>query len=112
MLLALREQISSSMGKKRYSHTLGVEREAEKLAQLYCPEKINLLRATALLHDLTKEYTSEEHLRVMGDHGIDTEYYALQSHKIYHSLTASLIIPEQYPDFADGELIQAISVHL
>ena len=111
MLLSLREQISDSMGGKRYSHTLGVEREAEKLARLYCSEKINLLRATALLHDLTKEYTSEEHFRVMRYHGIDTGYYALLSHKIYHSLTASLIIPEQYPEFADDELIRAISVH-
>ena len=111
MLDSLREQISRSMGEKRYSHTLGVEREAGKLAELYCPEKKNLLRAAALLHDVTKEYSAEEHFAVMRAHNIDTDYYSRQSKKIYHSLTASLIIPEQYPDFAIDEIIRAVRVH-
>lgn len=111
MLDSLREQISRSMGEKRYSHTLGVEREAGKLAELYCPEKKNLLRAAALLHDVTKEYSAQEHFAVMRVHNIDTEYFSVQSKKIYHSLTASLIIPEQYPDFAIDEIIRAVRVH-
>lgn len=110
-LASLRVDISLVMGEKRYSHTLGVEREAMKLAQLYCPEKKNILRAAALLHDVTKEYSPEQHLAMMREHGIDTEYYSRQSKKIYHSLTASLIISERYADFALDEIIRAVRVH-
>ena len=50
-------------------------------------------------------------LGIMEEHGIDTEYYKKQNHKVYHSLTAALIIPQEYEDFADSDLIRAVSVH-
>ncbi len=111
MLDSLREHVSVSMGEKRFSHTLGVEREICRLARIYCPEKINMLRAAALLHDITKEYPIDKHLAVMGEYGIDTDAYVSQSHKIYHSLTASLIIAREYPEFASDELVRAVRVH-
>ena len=70
-----------------------------------------MLRAAALLHDITKEMSCDEHLSLMQSHGIDIDLYRDQSYKIYHSLTASLIIPEEYCDFADDELIRAVGVH-
>ena len=107
----LRDDISRLLTEKRYLHTLGVEREAIRLAELYCPHKKNLLRAAALLHDITKEYSADMHLSIMREHGIDTDYYLRQSKKIYHSLTASLIIGQKYPDFADDEIVHAVRVH-
>ena len=56
---ALRGELSSLMSPKRYAHTLGVERMAVRLGQLFCPEKIPQLRAAALLHDITKEESLE-----------------------------------------------------
>lgn len=111
MLSKLRVDIKEHMAEKRYLHTLGVEREIEKLAAIYCPEKTNMLRAAALLHDLTKEYTPTMHLEIMRSHGVDVSYYEWQSKKIYHSLTASLIIGELFPDYASEELVHAVSVH-
>ena len=43
------------MSEKRFSHTLGVERCAERLGRLVLSERINELRAAALLHDISKE---------------------------------------------------------
>ncbi|MEE1357601.1 MAG: HD domain-containing protein [Clostridia bacterium] len=111
MLDALRERVGCIMSGKRFSHTLGVEREIEKLAVLYAPEKSMMLRAAALLHDITKEYTNDRHLALISEYGLDVEYYKAQSPKLYHSATAALIIPDSYPEYADSELIHAVSVH-
>ncbi len=111
MLDALRRRVRSVMSEKRFSHTLGVEREIERLSRIYIPDKVMMMRAAALLHDITKQYTREQHLAIMNTHGIDTDCYSWQSEKIYHSLTASLVIPTEYPEYADAELIHAVSVH-
>ncbi len=111
MLDKLREGICSEMSGKRYSHTLGVEREAARLAEIYCPEKRMLLQAAALLHDITKEYTPKQHLDIMKEYGVDVSTYKNESSKTYHSLTASLLISDLYPEFADAELIHAVCVH-
>ena len=54
-LAELREAISKVLSPKRYDHTLEVEKMTEKLCKIYCPDKILMLRAAALLHDITKE---------------------------------------------------------
>ena len=111
MLDGLRERVKNALGEKRFSHTLGVEREIERLARIYCPDKAVMLRAAALLHDITKEYSAERQLEIMESFGVDTAEYKKQSRKIYHSLTASLIIPEEYPEFATPELVHSVCVH-
>lgn len=111
MLDALREDVRAKMSEKRFLHTLGVEREISRLADIYGAENKTLMRCAALLHDITKEYTPDRHLNIMESCGLDTEYYRTQNHKVYHSVTASLIIPREYEDYADGELIHAVSVH-
>ena len=108
---ALRADIRSRMSEKRYNHTLGVEREISRLAQLYCPKNILEMRASALLHDITKEYSSEEHLSIIADNGLDIGYYSQQSNKTYHSLTASLIIPCIYSEFVSDDVLHAVKVH-
>jgi len=55
MLDVLREKAVEGMSDKRRIHTLAVEQMALRLGAIYAPEKINILRAAALLHDVTKE---------------------------------------------------------
>ena len=107
----LRSAVASQMGEKRFFHTLGVEREIDALSDIYCKEKKNILRAAALLHDITKERDAEYHLGVMAEHGLCIEYYKAQNYKTYHSVTAALLIPELYPEFADEEIIEAVRLH-
>ena len=49
--------IGEKMSGFRLEHTLGVERMAVRLGELMAPEHVDLLRAAALLHDVTKELT-------------------------------------------------------
>ena len=61
MLAELRERVKPYLTDKRYLHTLAVEEEAAALGSVYLPSDISRLRAAALLHDITKKLTAEEH---------------------------------------------------
>ena len=54
MVASLREAVRPYLKEKRYAHTLSVEAEAGALAKLFLPEEENRLRASSLLHDITK----------------------------------------------------------
>ena len=97
---ALRERVGAILSDFRMNHTLGVERMAAKLSLLYCPEKELMLRAAALLHDVTKEYSFENQLAVFQKYGVRPTEEQLSVPPTIHALTAALIIPDRYPDFA------------
>ena len=70
---SLREQIPSVLSPKRAAHVMGVERMAVRLGELFTPgeDDIRLLRGAALLHDVTKELSADEHAAIMRAHGAD-----------------------------------------
>ena len=69
----IRTRVGVSMSEKRYRHTLAVEEMASRLADLYCPEKKNKIRAAALLHDITKELGVGQQLDICREYGIELE---------------------------------------
>ena len=111
MLDELREKIRGGMSEKRFRHTAEVEIMAARLGALYAPEKIPMLRAAALLHDLTKERSREEQILLAARAGLTVTACDLHAPKTFHARTAAELIPEQYPEFADGELISCVRWH-
>jgi len=111
MLDALRKAISARMSERRLAHTLGVEEMAARIAAVYCPEKTNMLRAAALLHDITKELTADEQKKIVSEYGLVMSRDMENAPSTQHAFTASLIIPEQFPDFADVEIVSAVKYH-
>ena len=107
----LREEIKGKMSEFRYGHTLGVERMAARLSRLYCPEKESLLRAAALLHDITKERSLDEQIKIFDKSGITPTEEQMAVLPTLHAVTAPLVIPEKYPEFAADELLDAIRYH-
>ena len=110
-LTALREKVSEGMSPKRFFHTAEVEKMAKRLGALYCPEQIPMLRAAALLHDVTKEYSSEKHLEILSDFGINVSKQDILTPKTLHARTAALLIPTAYSEFADPALVLAVRYH-
>ena len=51
----LAELVKPYLTEKRYEHTLSVKREAERLGEIFLPDEVNRLAASALLHDITKK---------------------------------------------------------
>jgi nicotinate-nucleotide adenylyltransferase len=107
----LRASVMASMSDFRFNHTAEVEKMAVRLGELYAPEKLNELRAAALLHDITKELSTAEQIELCNKRGIALSSCELQSPKTLHPITASAIIPERYPEFADEEIISAVRWH-
>lgn len=107
----LRLSVGEKLSLFRYEHTLGVERMARRLALILAPEKLNILRAAALLHDVTKEKTFEEHMDICRRFEYELRDDEKRSPAILHAITASLIIPDEYPELADKEIISAVRWH-
>ena len=108
---ALREDIKGRMSPKRYKHTVEVEKMVEQLALLYCPEKTMMLRAAALLHDITKELSATQQLELCLRCGIELEEDAYFAPKTLHARTAAALIPTLYPELADDELVRCVRWH-
>ena len=111
MLDGLRREISDRMSEKRLRHTLEVEKMAVRLGELYAPEKIPTLRAAALLHDVTKEYSTDRQLMICAQHALTVSRSDLYAPKTFHARTAAELIPELYPDFADEEICSCVRWH-
>ena len=110
----LRERVVARLSEKRMKHVLAVENMAFRLGLLFFfndEEKLNLLRAAALLHDVTKELTDDEQLAILEHSSVKPLPEDLASMPTIHALTAALIIPEDFPEFADPRLIDAVRYH-
>ena len=108
---ALRERVRGSMSDYRFIHTAEVEKMAARIGELYAPDKLDILRAAALLHDVTKELKPDEQIEMLRVAGEDVEALELASHKTFHARTAVYAILRDYPEFADGELLAAVRYH-
>ena len=111
MLDALRRQVSEGMSLRRFVHTAEVEKMAAYLGSIYAPDKIPLLRAAALLHDVTKEYPQETQIELCREYGVELEADAYFAPKTLHARTAAAIIPKKFSDFADAEIISCVRYH-
>ena len=110
----LRARVGERLSEKRMKHVLAVEDMAFRLGLLFFfkdEEALNLLRTAALLHDVTKELTDEEQLAILEAHSVTPLPEDLASMPTIHSLTAAVIIPEEFPEFADPRLIDAVRYH-
>ena len=84
---------------------------AARLGEIYAPEQISMLRAAALLHDITKERTTEEHIVICENAGEVVSIGDRKAPKMFHSRTAALVIPSKYPEFDTPEIISAVRYH-
>ena len=108
---ALRERVRSTMSEWRFTHTAEVERMAARLAELYAPEKVDVLRAAALLHDITKEKSTAEQLDILESHSVVVSEIDRYSPKTLHARTAVEVIKDEYSEFATPELLSAVERH-
>jgi nicotinate-nucleotide adenylyltransferase len=107
----LREEIQGEMGARRLSHTLAVEEEAKEIAKWYLPQNIAEISASALLHDVTKECSTEEQIALCRRYGLPVNEEELASPKILHAKTAAAVIADRYPAYAREEILDAVAKH-
>jgi nicotinate-nucleotide adenylyltransferase len=108
---ALRERVRGSMSDFRFVHTAEVERMAARIGKLYAPEKLDILRAAALLHDVTKEIDADGQIELLERAGERAGELERLSYKTLHARTAVYAVKRDYPEFADEELLLAVRYH-
>ena len=107
----LRERVKPYLTEARYQHTLSVEKEAAKLGELYLPEKTEKLRASALLHDITKRLNTEKQLQILEKCGIMADENMILSPSVFHAMTGAIIAAEDFAVFTDEEILSGIRWH-
>ena len=109
-LEALRLEIEKRISPKRFSHTLGVERAALRIGEYCLDSDLCELSAAALLHDVTKEYKTEEHIALMKKAGSFSDEDFMSS-PVYHSFTAPIIIERDFKLFSTAAIRSAVFNH-
>ena len=107
----LRLSVKDRLSIFRWSHTEGVERMAARISKILAPDKEYELRASALLHDITKEKKIDEQIDICARYGYNLREDEMGSPAILHAITASLIIPDEYAEFATDGIISAVRWH-
>ncbi len=108
---SLRESVRSRMDDWRYSHTLGVERAAAALGELYLPDRVDELRCAALLHDITKNETVEKQLQYCAEFDIIVRDSDIISPKLLHAKTAAELIRRDFTEYSTEDIVSAVRWH-
>ena len=112
-LSELRERIKEHISGKRYSHTLAVEEEIVHLCEIFSmsEQETFIMRIAALLHDITKEKNTDEQTALCVKGNITYGDAELSSPKVFHSMTAEVVIKESFPEYAVEDILSPIRYH-
>lgn len=100
--------IKSRMSEKRYIHSVNVAKEAVRLAKKYGADE-EKAEIAGILHDITKESSSEEQLKLMLSSGEALSDLELKTPKLWHSISGSIYVRSLGID--DEDIINAIRYH-
>lgn len=109
----LRGEIQKHISGKRLYHTYAVEKEIARLGEIFGFNKKGILklRASALLHDITKEIPIEKQIEFCKERGIRITNDDVKSPKLFHSLTGAYLARELYPQIVDRTVFNAVRFH-
>ncbi len=83
---------------------------AARLGALYGCD-LSVLRAAALLHDCTKEYSDDEQLCLLERYSVSAPPEELACMPTVHALTGAAVISRIYPEFDNETVINAVRYH-
>ena len=104
----LRERAFACLKPSRIAHVAGCESEAVLLA-MRCGENADAAAETAILHDITKRLTREEHLLLCEKYGIICDKSELENEKLLHAVTGAALSKDMFG--ISDEIYSAIRYH-
>lgn len=106
----IRERIKSELSAERARHIFAVEEEAQALCKILdCTEFYEDLSYAALLHDITKEKSFQEQLKICEKYAIILSDEELLSPKTIHAITAAAVAKNEYG--MKNNICEAIRYH-
>lgn len=105
----INENIKTNLNKERYKHTMGVEEEAVKLAQLY-GENIEKSRVAAIAHDCLKYVDDKILIDMAKKYGIETDEIQMNFPQLLHGPVGAVYCREKF-GVEDEDILNAIAFH-
>lgn len=98
---------------KRWRHIFATEEEAMHLADIFglSSGDKEKLRIAAVLHDITKYFTRDEHLALLNEMGVTPDEGTLASDKTLHQMTGAYLSKKLHPDLVGETVFDAIRYH-
>ncbi len=93
----------------RYEHSLSVADEAARLANKY-GENCDRAYLAGLLHDITKNFSIEEHLQIFSDFDIILSDIEKSAPKLWHAISGSAYVSSVLK-ITNGEIVSSIRYH-
>ena len=107
----LRSCVKERLSEKRFNHTLGVENAAVFIAKKCIPDKLDEIRAAALLHDISKEYSEAEHFCIIEENDVPLTDDEKTSVALLHSITGPFVVKSDFSEFATDAVLGAVRNH-
>lgn len=105
----INEILKQNLKEKRYIHSLCVADEAKRLALKYGADSEKAYLA-GLVHDITKNRTTDEQLHFFTRFGIMLDDITKNSEKLWHAVTGAAYI-ENVLGITDKEILSAVRYH-
>ncbi len=109
----IRNEIKTMVKERRLPHIWGTEAECLRLAEIFSLDEAQTeqLATAALLHDITKYFSADEHLAYMETLGETVDESFVLSEKTLHALTGAYYARQRFPDVVDDAVFTAIRFH-
>lgn len=107
----LKVEIKKLLSEKRFNHTLGVEKAAERIGLNFIPELVYELRAAALLHDVAKELDRKSVEELIKGCPFDVSLDDMSTPQAYHSFAAPAFILKNFKRFATDNILSSVFNH-
>ena len=107
----LRLLVKDRISEKRYQHTLGVEKLAEYLGTVILPNKLDELAVAALLHDVAKEMSYDDHVQLLRDSNVSYTDEDLTVKPALHAIAAVPLIQRDFSEYATSDVCSAVKNH-
>lgn len=104
-----KQVLQKKLAPKRYHHSLCVADEAVRLAQKYGAD-VNKSYLAGLLHDITKNASEDEHLKIFDTFGIILSNVEKGAEKLWHAMSGAVYV-EYVLNIKDKDIIEAIRYH-
>lgn len=105
----IKEKLKGKLKKNRYIHTLGVAKEAKRLALIYGADADKAYLA-GLLHDCAKGYSIDEQISMSKEYGVELDDNLLNSPPVIHGFLGVEIAKREY-GISDIDILNAIRYH-
>ncbi len=105
----LKKLVASQLSKHRYEHSVSTAAYAKELAKRWQVD-VNKAYLTGLLHDLGKDCTREEALKILEEAGITLDADTLANDSLLHPYTG-MVLAQKKAGITDSEILEAIRTH-